>query len=193
MQRSLKQINSYYFILDQILDKFSKDKAKDKIILHNALKKWFVREYDLPYDSLKDFSMYDMAKFIDGILREFSVEYGIFLKQPNDPINAEDISLAEYLEYKNWLMQDDDSLIEGIKSLPDGFILIEDINSLKTLKKNKRVVRPENLELKFGSIVYLYSYREEIYYKKILSTYTPIEKLEAYIKMKIVYAKPENH
>lgn len=193
MQSSNKQLNAYYFILDQILDRFSENKSQDKPILHTAFKNWFIREHNLPYDSLKYFSMNDMSKFIDSILIEFSVEYGIYLKQPNDPDNAEDISLSEYLEYKNWIMQDDINLSDSLKTLPEGFVLIKELNELKTLKNGKRTPKPENLTLKIGTPIYIYSFSHETYYKKILSNYTPIEKLEAYIQMQIVYAKLENN
>lgn len=179
---------AYYFIIQQILNRYSTNKTKDKKILNEAFKSHYRRFYNVNHKSLKDFTKDDLRKLIDQILIQFSVEYGVYLLQPNDPINAEDISLSEYLEYKNWDMSDPiDSMIEGFSALPEGFVLINSLNSLKRLKKGKRVWKDGNIEYRFGDIVYVYSHREGLYYKKMFSTFTPITKLNEYINLKIIY------
>lgn len=183
-----KLLNTYYFIVEQILKRFGDNKHTDKLRLHNAFKAFFRREYQVHHKSLKNFEREELKTLINRILIEFSVEYGIYLLQPHDPNNAENLSLSEYFEYNNWTMEKDDfRLSEGLSHLPEGFSLVEDIKELKTLKKRKRVVKEENLELKYGTIVYVYSYREEVYYKKILNIFTPIDKLTEYINKKIIY------
>lgn len=180
---------AYYFIIQQILNRFSTNKAKDKKILNESFKAHFRRFYDIEHESLKDFTKDDLRKLIDQILIQFSVEYGVYLLQPNDPNNAEEISLSEYLEHKNWDMSDPiDSMIQGTSNLPDGFTLVESLDRLKRLKPRKKVRKDENLEYKFGETLYVYSHREKLYYKKIFSVFTPLSKLNEYINLKIVYA-----
>ena len=99
-----KLLKTYYFIIDQILNRTSTNKSEDKNKLNTIFKTWYTNKKSIDYTSLKDFEKEDLYSLINLILIEFAVEYGIYLRQPDDPMNAESISLSEYLEYKYWNM-----------------------------------------------------------------------------------------
>lgn len=189
MKEVISLIRAYYFVIQQILNRYSLDKRNDKKILHNAFKQFYRDEYNVSYESLKDYTKQDLINLINQILIQFAVEYGVYLLQPNDPENAEEFSLSEYLAYKDWYMKNSNyNMIEGISELPEGFTLVESLEDLIRLKKGKKVAKPGNVELAYGEPVYLYCHRENLYYKKYLTTYTPIDKLKEYINLKITYA-----
>lgn len=182
-----KLLKAYYFIVDQIVQKFGDNERLAKIRLHIAFKAFYRNTYKTSHTSLKEFKREELNNLINIILITFSVEYGIYLLQPNDPEYAEELSLSEYLEYKNWVMYDDKKYFDGVKTLPEGFDLITDLKSLKRLKKGKRKPNPENFEWKNGTTLYVFSHSSQVYYKKILSVFTPIDVLEKYFNNKILY------
>jgi len=186
-----KLLRAYYFIVDQIIQKFGDNKQRDKIRLNTAFKAFYRNSFGTYHTSLVDFEKEELKDLINIILITFSVEYGIYLLQPNDPEHADEYTLSEYLEYKNWAMDDDLSFFNGVKTLPEGFVLITDLDSLKRLKKGKRKITPENIEWKYGTILYVFSHSSNVYYKKILSEITPIEILTQYFKNEILYG-PSN-
>lgn len=182
-----KLLKTYYFVVTQILKKCGENTKKGKLRAHSAFKSFFNQQYGTRHKSLKNFEKHELSELINRLLIEFSAEYGIFLLQPGDPENAETFSLSEYLEYKNWDMESNYDSFNGIKTLPDGFAPIEDINALKRLKKRKKTRRPENMEMDYGKELYVHSYREGLYYKKELTPLAPIGKIEEYIKKRLLY------
>ncbi len=184
-----KLLRTYYFVVDQILVRFN-GKRKDKLRLHNAFKAFYRNSFESSHTSLKDFSRDELNFFIDIILITFSQEYGIYLLKPNDPPNAEELSLSEYLLYRDWMIDDDYSLSKGIKTPPDGFVLIEDLEGLKRLKNRKRKWKPDNIEYRHGETFYVYSPREEMFFPKVLNPIVPLELIQKYIDLKLLYGEP---
>lgn len=183
-------IRTYYFILSQIIKKYSENPEHDRQILHTTFKQFYKEKYQRQLESLKDFENEDLIELINCILTEFAVEYGIFLIGPNEPENAEELSLAEFLEACRWI-EDNEAFYMATQTfeLPDGYKPVPDLNALKRLKKGKRKWTEENIELDFGQTIYLFSFRNYCYFKKTLSPYTPVEKLDEYIKKGLVYGK----
>lgn len=186
-QGTTKLLKAYYFIVDQVVQRYGNNKQADKIKLNTAFKAFYRNSYGTSHTSLEDFEKEELNELINMILITFSVEYGVYLLQPNDPKHADEISLSEYLEYKEWAMDDDLKYFKGVKTLPEGFHLITDLDALKTLKKGKRKLIPENLEWKYKTTLYVYSHSSKVYYKKILSEQTPIDVLIKYFNNKILY------
>jgi len=182
-QGTQKLLKTYYFIIDQILDRISTNQSEDKIKLNTIFKSWYREIQSVDHQSLKDFEKEDLHDLVNRILIEFAVEYGIYLRQPDDPINAEDISLSEFLEYKDWNMNKIDNLLISFKDIPDDFELIDSLNNLKSRPNTK------SMKLKKGLVLYVYSPTTQKYYKKIISVFTPISKLEDYIKKQLVYGQ----
>lgn len=178
-----KLLKTYYFIIDQILNRTSTNKSEDKNKLNTIFKAWYTDKKSIDYTSLKDFEKEDLHSLINLILIEFAVEYGIYLRQPDDPMNAENISLSEYLEYKYWNMNQLDNLIEGYKNIPDDFELITSLDQLKSRPNTK------SNKLKNRLLLYVYSPITDLFYKKYTSNFTPIDKLENYINKQLVYGQ----
>jgi len=131
----------------------------------------------------------NITNLIDRILIEFAVEYGVYLLQPNDPQCAEEISLADYLTYKSWMVTENElDSLEAVKSLPEGYVPIKDIEQLKTLKKGCSKNIPENRVWKTNIKLYQYSPEKKIYYRR---QFWPLEsiinKAIEYINKGILY------
>lgn len=183
-----KLLKTYYLLIQQILNRYSSNHKKDKHRLHEAFKAFYRRETGANYSSLTEYNSRELTNLIERILIEFSVEYGIYLISPNDPDNAQSISLAQLLEYKRWTMNNHlFQFDKEVNTLPEGFSLVRSINDLKQLKPRKRNWNEDNIELKYGETVYVYSYRHNTYYEKIITEYTPEEKIIEYINKKILY------
>lgn len=78
----------------------------------------------------------------------------------------------------------------NLKYLPEGYAVCMDIENLYRLKYRKRTQTINNIELDIGKTYYVYSHFKNIYYEKVLNSFSSIEKLEKYIKLKILYYKP---
>ncbi len=186
--KNQKLLKTYFFIVDQIILRFGNDRKRDKLRLHTAFKAFYRREYGSSHTSLKDFQHKELNELINRILIEFSVEYGIYLLQPNDPVNAEELSLQEYWIYKLWDMREGDLRhLESIETLPEGYEPIIDIKQLKTLRKGKKIYKPDNMVWRYGIHLYQYSPISKCYYKKIFSSLTPMAKVEECIKKGVLY------
>lgn len=188
MKGTDKLLKTYYFIVDQIVKRFGEDRKTDKLKLNIAFKAFYRREYDSSHTSLLDFEREELNELINRILIEFSVEYGIYLLQPNDPHNAEELSLSDYLVYKSWNMpQDDYKYLEAIKNLPEGYVPITNWKQLKKLKNGKKKEIPQNLTWRYGIYLYTYSPFSKEYYKRLFSPITPMDKLNNYIIRGVLY------
>ena len=186
---TLKLLRTYYFVVDQILTLFSTNKKTDKIRLNTAFKAFYCREYGVEHNSLHDFESEELHTLINRILIEFAVEYGIYLKKPHDPNNAESMSLSAYFEYLRWnMIQDDLSPFKPVSILPNGFILVNDVNELLRLKKGCKRRIPDNMELPMKEQVFIYSHIHKIFYPKIISQFTPYDKVLEYIEKRLLYA-----
>ena len=77
--------------------------------------------------------------------------------------------------------------MEAVKTLPKGYMLIDNLNQLKTLKKGRKAIRPENIVFKYGVWLYMYSPEKKVFYPRLFSKITPIAKVEEYINKGILY------